>query len=111
MGDFFIEEWYFVISPDQKIVDFEETTTFINGLQVKFKISENYWYKESNIDYMIYIPYSNSIFTKEYIEEFDVNNPSENDEFCDELDNLRVGIEEGIEKYLKDKKKLIDVEY
>ncbi|MDK3168088.1 hypothetical protein QPD59_06595 [Clostridioides difficile] len=40
-----------------------------------------------------------------------MNNPSENDEFCNELDNLRVEIEVGIKKYLKDKKKLIDAEY
>lgn len=111
MSDFFIEEGYFVIFPDQRIVDFEETTISINELQVKFKMSENYWYKEMDVEYSIYIPYSNSIFTKEYIEEFDINNPFENDEFCDELDNLRGEIEIGIEKYLKDKKKLIDAEY
>lgn len=64
MGDFFIEEWYFVIFPDQRIVDFEETTTSINELQVKFKMSENYWYKEMDVEHSIYIPYSNSILQK-----------------------------------------------
>ncbi|HFL2524764.1 TPA: hypothetical protein ACG3IY_001230 [Clostridioides difficile] len=44
-------------------------------------------------------------------EVLNLEQPCDCDEFCDELSELRCEIKEGIEKYLKDNNKLVEIEY
>ncbi|MCC0649671.1 hypothetical protein [Clostridioides sp. ZZV15-6598] len=109
MEEYFIEEWEYV-NITHEIIHIEETSMNINNLKVIFKTRDDS--KEKNIiNYMVYIPYSNDIFTQKYEERFDYKNPTENDEFNDELAKLRDKVEEGIERYLEKNKKLIEIDY
>ncbi|MDB0519946.1 hypothetical protein C4R87_19180 [Clostridioides difficile] len=110
MEKYFIEEWHYTADAGFEIARIENTTITVNNLKVNMKMSENFAYL-GDIEYTIEIPYSHEIFRKDYIEEFNIEEPGENDEFNDSLAELRSEIEEGIKKYLKDNGKLIEIDY
>ncbi|MFL8710803.1 hypothetical protein Q3304_08555 [Clostridioides sp. GD02377] len=110
MEEYFIEEWPYMADIGFEIADIENTTIIVNNLKVSMKMSENFAHL-GDIECTVEIPYSHEIFTKDYIEEFNIKEPGENDEFNDELSKVRDKIEEGIEDYLKKNKKLIEIDY
>lgn len=110
METYFKEEWNYTADIGYEIQDVESTIVTIDGFEVSIKMSEDFRYK-GDIEYTFNIPYEHEIFTKEYNEVLNLEQPRDCDQFCDELSDLRARIEEGIEKYLKDNDKLKEIEY
>ncbi|HFG9568861.1 hypothetical protein [Clostridioides difficile] len=110
MQKYFKEEWHYIPDFRFKIENIENCIIKVNDLKVDMKMSQDFRFK-GYIEYTIYIPYNHKIFTREYDEILDLEQPSECDQFCDELSELRGKVEEGIEQYLKDKNKLVEIEY
>ncbi|MDI0267886.1 hypothetical protein QIW52_17990 [Clostridioides difficile] len=110
MEEYFIEEWPYMADIGFEIANIENTTIIVNNLKVSMKMSKNFAHL-GDIECTVEIPYSHEIFTKDYVEEFNIEEPGENDEFNDNLDELRIEIGEGIKKYLKDNNKLIEIDY
>lgn len=102
--------FYYSKSDKVDIENIENCTIKVNDLKVDMKMSQDFRFK-GYIEYTIYIPYNHKIFTREYDEILDLEQPSECEQFCDELSELRGKVEEGIEQYLKDKNKLVEIEY
>ncbi|MCC0645421.1 hypothetical protein KGF41_14235 [Clostridioides sp. ZZV14-6150] len=110
MKKYFKEEWNYIADAGYEIDNIESTKIMVNNFEVSIKMSEDFKHK-GDIEYTFDIPYSHEIFTKEYSEVLNLEQPCDCDEFCDELSEIRGEIEEGIEQYLKDNNKLIEMEY
>ncbi|EOE7167591.1 hypothetical protein KWL52_006780 [Clostridioides difficile] len=110
MKKYFKERWNYIADAGYETDNIESTKIIVNNFEVSIKMSEDFKHK-GDIEYTFNISYDHEIFTKEYNEVLNLEQPCDCDQFCDELSDLRARIEEGIEKYLKDNDKLKEIEY
>ncbi|MCC0684034.1 hypothetical protein [Clostridioides sp. ZZV14-6345] len=109
MEKYFKEKWEHVeIGYEIKKID--NTTIFVNNLQVDFK-TDNDCRDKNVVKYTAYIPYSNTIFSKKYKDISDTEELTESNEFNDEVAKIREEIERSIAKYLRANNKLINIEF